>query len=176
LSQSKLPPVHLPPFNLQRRIALKWLGVALSIPFTGPILLKASAVEVLKGNELSNFLKVSSSLLGIPVSDLDSNVAKVYCAKICALPKAKAHLSALSDAIKKIGGSIESADQLPEASRDFAKKLILVWYTGVIETPHGIRKRMFYNDSLMFKLFAKDRPAPSNCFGSPESWTTPPTA
>jgi hypothetical protein len=169
---------RLSQFNLQRRVALKWLGAALSIPFAGPFLLKALAKETItQGTELSRFLNVSSSVLGIPVSDLDRNVGKVYWAKMSVLPGSRVHLASLQqDALKKTEGSIESANLLPEAHRDFAKKLILVWYTGVVETPKGIRKRVFYNDSLMFKLFSKDRPAPSDCSGSMDSWAKPPTA
>jgi hypothetical protein len=166
----------LPEFNLQRRNTLKVLGLALGAPFIGPLLLKALAVEAISKNDLSQFLKVSAFLLGVPDSGLDLNVARVYWARLSKTLKAHSHLAALYGIAEQGDVAISSESQLPtDEARGFAKKIILLWYTGVFETPSG-RKRLFYSESLMFSFFSKDRPAPGLCSGSPESWTKPPIA
>ena len=163
-------------FSLPRRNVLKLLGIALGAPIFGPFLLKAVASEAISKSDLSRFVKISSFLLGIPTSEVDSDVARVYLAKLSTLSKSKNHLASLYQ-IAGQNSELNIESQLTnEESRTFAKKVILLWYTGVFEDNSGNRKRLFYGDSLMFKFFAKERPAPGLCSGTPDSWMKPPTS
>jgi hypothetical protein len=162
-------------FSLPRRNALKLLGIALGAPFIGPILLKAAAAEAISKNDLSRFIKSSAFLLGVSASEIDSDVARVYLAKLSTLSKSKVHFAALSQIATENDSKLSSAHELPnEEIRTFAKQVILLWYTGVFENVSGVQKRLFYSDSLMFKFFVKERPAPGICSGSTDSWTKPP--
>jgi hypothetical protein len=159
--------------TLPRRKALKWFGAALTLPFTAPFLLESIAKEAIKKDEFASFLETSAAIVGVPVSDIDADVAHGYWKKIKTSKAMKAQILSLHRAIQS-KGALESVNQISESSRAAAKQLAQIWYTGVVEMPHVGKLRMFYNESLMFKFFSKDRPAPSNCFGTPVDWTKNP--
>jgi len=168
--------------NLQRRNVLKWIGTTLGISLFGPFnFFKSGSFvsdafakgEVGRGG-FSQFLEVSSQLLGISVSELDRDAAQIYWKGLVSLPRAQEQLKELQRVISKLNKPIKSQEELPSPLRPFARHLILTWYTGVIETPSGNRSRLFYGPSLMFAFFLKDRPAPGACAGSFGSWTKSP--
>ena len=105
----------------------------------GPFLLKAVASEAISKSDLSRFVKVSSFLLGIPTSEVDSDVARVYLAKLSTLSKSKNHLASLYQ-IAGQNSELNIESQLTNEDRTFSKKVILLWYTGVFEDNSGNRK------------------------------------
>ncbi len=163
-----------------RRAVLKGIGMASLFAFA-PIrssLLSALLEDRAQGGDgVSEFKEVSGVLLGISISELDTHVAQTYWKQLATQPTNRKRLETLHKVIKKNPGiSVGSQTQLPAEVRPFAKQLIQAWYTGVIEVHPGTLKRFFYDESLMFSSFSKDRPAPGNCYGAFGDWVKNPYA
>lgn len=139
-------------------------------------------IESLKGNlnsdfEKNRFYHLSASLLGVASSSLDRNLSDRILHELAQNFHVRHQLKHLLDEYDHLlgkGRTFENAKELSVDVLPTAKKVLGVWYTGVIDFNEGKGKRLFYNESLMYDFYNQLRPAPGNCFGEFGYWSKRP--
>lgn len=120
------------------------------------------------------FLKLSAILLGVEASSLDPRLSDLIWENLQAEIAFQKDLIALIDESQawiKEGKTLENLNGLSEPLTSITQTVIQTWYTGVVEFSKTNRKRIFYEESLMYAFFSSTRTPPGNCSGAFGDWS-----